>query len=161
MHTIDRRHHCFALVSVSIAWGVHYDGINRLFKRRKRFPEIGKMTNKKPPSLKCWMKPLKSANKYERSVVFQTGVVGSMLFSICTTDPSDAFNHLHHSSDYLRRWLLAYPVCATDQESTEKLQATCLLRGQCLCSDVWNSGYAYQSFLIFLKNVYVVSGKRT
>lgn len=62
MHTIDRRHHCFALVSVSIARGVHYDGINRLFKRRKRFPEIGKMTNKKPSSLKCWMDPLKSAN---------------------------------------------------------------------------------------------------
>lgn len=41
--------------------------------------------------------------EYERSVVFQIGVVGPMLFSISTTDPSDAFIHLHHSSDYLRR----------------------------------------------------------
>lgn len=40
--------------------------------------------------------------EYERSVVFQTSVVGPMLFSIYTTDPSDAFDHLHHSSDYLR-----------------------------------------------------------
>lgn len=40
--------------------------------------------------------------EYERSAVFQISVVGPMLFSICTTDPSDAFIHLHHSPDYLR-----------------------------------------------------------
>lgn len=125
MHTIDRRHHCFALVSVSIARGVHYDGINRLFKGRKRFPEIGKITNKKPSSLKCWMKPL-TIGEYERSAVFQTGVVGPMLFSIYTTDPSDAFIHLHHSSDCLRWWSLTYPVChwpGVDREITRNVFA--------------------------------------
>ena len=149
MHTIDRRHHCFALVSVSIARSVHYDGINRLFKGRKRFPEIGKMTNKKPSSLKCWMIPLKSANtkdpRYFRSA--QQDPCSFRYAQRILQTPS--FICIIHQITFVDDLLLSSLPLTRSRPRSYKKRVCCGAMKFGLCQ--------VESFDIFLKNIYFIS----